>query len=603
MANRNWRKGDRIVINYEGNARKPEYYIGTVSRGGASKVTVEFDDGDVKSYSVDDKYIVGEGVDKKRKSEIPKAKLDQYLIEEPKKTVKKTTKKTTKTKKVETPKTEEVKQTVKTPPKNFNPDTWPIPEGTLSHSLHGDPAVFAKLYNKIQELRSKTTKQQRQKFHRGERLTKAVKERVERLEAMERYFPETHPMWKEAENYIKNSGKREKKQQDYEKKLAEFKRLQLAKMNRMGFRIGDEVTMLATSGVPFEKGKRLIGTVQQDRKGVVYVKVGNKKVDFFNNPWESLEEFEEEQRKKEVEKNKQKTRKQAQEKKKDSEPTKFESIQQMSELVEHLMDGGTAQIPERLFNELKRNIGPDVHVKVITTLRHRSPHQKKATRWRIIKLEESAPEAPKKASELDNLEFTGKIVSQSPTQVLERGQVKIDGRLWKARRKILPNSKYSMIYLEEQRFMPGDEISRPGDYRDRLFVVEVTRDNKDIWRYTSSTGSWLRDMFGTDKSGKTMKPLVKIGKADFDTLDKKKNELEENKQQSGKRLKDLVDRGVLAKGMEVRYKSGVSPMQIMKTGIIEDFNFRSGRIKVRPEYGKSAWVKHVWYPGGHWSVN
>lgn len=71
-------KGDRIVINYEGNPRKPEYYIGTVIRGG-NKITVEFDDGDVQTYLVGEPAIIGHGIDKKRKGEIPKDKVKKWL--------------------------------------------------------------------------------------------------------------------------------------------------------------------------------------------------------------------------------------------------------------------------------------------------------------------------------------------------------------------------------------------------------------------------------------------------------------------------------------------------------------------------------------------
>lgn len=80
-----WSKGDRIVINYEGDTKNPEYYIGTVTAVRGNKVYVLFDDGDKQTYDIKSESIVGLGVDKKRKSEIPEDKLDRYLAEDVKK--------------------------------------------------------------------------------------------------------------------------------------------------------------------------------------------------------------------------------------------------------------------------------------------------------------------------------------------------------------------------------------------------------------------------------------------------------------------------------------------------------------------------------------
>jgi hypothetical protein len=73
-----YKKGDRVVVNF-GTKKEPEYYIGTVTRSGI-KVSVLFDDGDKGSFPAKSNKLVGIGIKKKRKSEIPVKQIIKWVV-------------------------------------------------------------------------------------------------------------------------------------------------------------------------------------------------------------------------------------------------------------------------------------------------------------------------------------------------------------------------------------------------------------------------------------------------------------------------------------------------------------------------------------------
>jgi hypothetical protein len=77
-----YKKGDRVVANF-GSKKTPEYYIGTVTSSGM-KVAVLFDDGDKHSFPKSSYKLMGLGIKRKRKTEIPKKDINKYMVDSPK---------------------------------------------------------------------------------------------------------------------------------------------------------------------------------------------------------------------------------------------------------------------------------------------------------------------------------------------------------------------------------------------------------------------------------------------------------------------------------------------------------------------------------------
>jgi hypothetical protein len=92
-----WKKGMRVLVKYYNEA-----YLGTVSKAGATTLTVKHDDDDVSNIPIKSKRLLGIGVNKKRKSAIPLSKANDYLLNP---------------KKVAEPKKKEVKKVAEKPVK------------------------------------------------------------------------------------------------------------------------------------------------------------------------------------------------------------------------------------------------------------------------------------------------------------------------------------------------------------------------------------------------------------------------------------------------------------------------------------------------------
>lgn len=70
-----WKKGIRLAVEVN-----DDIFLATVTRVGKEKLYITFDDGDTGTVSHGSKRILGIANDTKRKSPVPKAKLDSYLV-------------------------------------------------------------------------------------------------------------------------------------------------------------------------------------------------------------------------------------------------------------------------------------------------------------------------------------------------------------------------------------------------------------------------------------------------------------------------------------------------------------------------------------------
>ena len=80
-----YKKGDRVIVNYN-TAKKPEYYIGTVSMVRNGLIHVKFDNDDKGKYKPTKSKTGLIGLakpNKKRKSEIPADKINSWLLTKP----------------------------------------------------------------------------------------------------------------------------------------------------------------------------------------------------------------------------------------------------------------------------------------------------------------------------------------------------------------------------------------------------------------------------------------------------------------------------------------------------------------------------------------
>jgi hypothetical protein len=134
-----WKKGMRILIKFDDEA-----FLGTVSRVAADKISIIFDDGDKLSLPPKSRQILGIGVDKKRKSPIPLAKIKDFTaVTKPVKPAKKEVKPTKKTKPTKPVKEVEPTKTAKESTAKVDVDTLKI---KASFSLKNWEAYLDELF-------------------------------------------------------------------------------------------------------------------------------------------------------------------------------------------------------------------------------------------------------------------------------------------------------------------------------------------------------------------------------------------------------------------------------------------------------------------------
>jgi len=73
-----FKEGDRVVVDYYGDGES--FYIGTIKKVRNNKVVVLYDDGERKRYNIDSEKLIGIGIKKKNENEIPKSKLDKWVV-------------------------------------------------------------------------------------------------------------------------------------------------------------------------------------------------------------------------------------------------------------------------------------------------------------------------------------------------------------------------------------------------------------------------------------------------------------------------------------------------------------------------------------------